>query len=228
MSESSTPINDTTPADTAATEQEQEQTTESATTEQEQPAPKRTRVKRGSVTYVVNPKTLEVRSYKGNPDFNPASEIAVLNPSGMSQLSTQVLVALYNKIRPEKPITKFRDRAAADKAMWPGLEVLAPKPLPGVAAMPAAKKKTAAKKAPATKTARKTAASNGAGRTSAFSGKTITKLVDENPRREGTFGYKSFALIKNGMTYEDYIAKGGRRQDLAWDVDRKFVKVSGK
>lgn len=64
------------------------------------------------------------------------------------------------------------------------------------------------------------------GRTSAFSGKRIKKLVKDNPRRKGTAGFKSFGLITSGMSYEDYLAKGGRRQDLAWDVDHKYVKVA--
>lgn len=61
---------------------------------------------------------------------------------------------------------------------------------------------------------------------STFSGKHIKKLVKDNPRREGTHGFKSFALITAGMTYEAYLAAGGRRQDLAWDVRHQFVRVS--
>jgi hypothetical protein len=49
--------------------------------------------------------------------------------------------------------------------------------------------------------------------------------VDKTPRREGTHGFKSFALIKNGMSYEAFIAAGGRTKDLAWDIDRKRVEA---
>jgi hypothetical protein len=84
------------------------------------------------------------------------------------------------------------------------------------------KKKVVAKKS---KGAKKTAATSG-GRPSSFSGKSLTKLADKNPRREGTHGFKSFSLIKNGMTYEAYLAAGGRRNDLAYDVARKHVKVA--
>lgn len=76
----------------------------------------------------------------------------------------------------------------------------------------------------ARKSSKKVAARRG--RASTFSGKRITKLTKENPRRKGTIGFKSFNLIKSGMTYEQYLAAGGRRQDLAWDVDHKYVKVS--
>lgn len=60
---------------------------------------------------------------------------------------------------------------------------------------------------------------------SQYSGKKIYKLVDKNPRREGTCGWKSFNLIKDGMTYEQYKAAGGRNSDLAWDIDHGFTEV---
>lgn len=212
--------------ETNPAENAQEETTvaeESAA--EESTATPEPKVKRGTITYAVNPETLEVRSYRGRPILDETKEIAVLGKEQMGRLSTPLLVKLYNRVRPEKPITKFRDRKAAEKTMWDALEVLAPKPLPGNTTMPAAAKKSARKSAAkkSTTTAKK---AGGAGRTSAFSGKTITKLVDKNPRREGTHGFNSFALIKNGMTYEQYVEKGGRRNDLQWDVDHKFVKVS--
>ena len=64
------------------------------------------------------------------------------------------------------------------------------------------------------------------GRPSAFSGKRITRLVKENPRRKGSAGFKSFSIIKSGMSYEQFLAAGGRRQDLAYDVAHKHVKVA--
>lgn len=84
-----------------------------------------------------------------------------------------------------------------------------------------ATKKKGKKKAAAKKTG------GGAGRPSVFAGKAIFKNTEggKNPRREGTAGHKSFALIKNGMTYESYASAGGRRQDLAYDVAKGYVKV---
>jgi hypothetical protein len=58
-----------------------------------------------------------------------------------------------------------------------------------------------------------------------YSGKKLYRLVDKNPRREGTCGWKSFALIKDGMTYEQYKAAGGRNSDLAWDIAHGFTEV---
>lgn len=61
---------------------------------------------------------------------------------------------------------------------------------------------------------------------SKFSGKFIRKLVTENPRREGTWGHKSFSLIPDeGISYEDYREAGGRNNDLQWDIDHKYVEV---
>lgn len=54
----------------------------------------------------------------------------------------------------------------------------------------------------------------------------IIKLVKTNPRIEGTFGHKSFSLIKNGMTVAQYQSKGGRRKDLHWDLSHGFVQVA--
>jgi len=60
-----------------------------------------------------------------------------------------------------------------------------------------------------------------------FAGKQLFPLVAENPRRAGSFGYHSMSLILAvpGLYYSTYIEKGGRPQDLQWDIDRKFVEV---
>ncbi len=56
-------------------------------------------------------------------------------------------------------------------------------------------------------------------------GKKIYKLVKENPRREGSIGWTSFNLIKDGMSYEEYIAAGGRAGDVQWDLDHGFIEL---
>lgn len=58
-----------------------------------------------------------------------------------------------------------------------------------------------------------------------FAGLRIFKLVDENPRRKGTCGWHSFNLYVDGMSFEDYRRKGGRNNDLKWDVDHGFVQL---
>jgi hypothetical protein len=41
-----------------------------------------------------------------------------------------------------------------------------------------------------------------------------------NPRREGSYGYRSMEIIiaNPGIAYEDYLARGGRRDDIDWDT----------
>lgn len=46
----------------------------------------------------------------------------------------------------------------------------------------------------------------------------IIKDVRRNPRQEGTWGYQSFSYIRSGMTVDKFLAKGGRRKDLRWDL----------
>lgn len=69
------------------------------------------------------------------------------------------------------------------------------------------------------------------GRNSMFDRKTF-RLADgikENPRREGTKGFKSMTIIMSagpkGIKYEDFLAQGGRRIDLAWDLVRDRIVV---
>lgn len=82
-------------------------------------------------------------------------------------------------------------------------------------------KKTSTKKT-STKKAKR---SGGPGRTSAFAGKRIIRLVKENPRRAGTRGYKSWRVIKKGMVYEDFLKAGGNRGALAKEVRLGRVKL---
>ena len=67
------------------------------------------------------------------------------------------------------------------------------------------------------------------GKKSQFEGGIIKSNMNANPRREGTWGYKSFELIlaagDEGISYEDFLAKGGRNKDLAWDWNHGFVSV---
>jgi|TARA_R110001599_G_scaffold28478_5_gene98493 hypothetical protein len=64
-----------------------------------------------------------------------------------------------------------------------------------------------------------------------FAGKMIRCNVTENPRREATKGFHSMGILINAsgdIPYEEYIALGGRRQDLAWDLDKGYVLVEDK
>tara|TARA_R100001086_G_scaffold122473_1_gene63018 strand:- start:81 stop:641 length:561 start_codon:yes stop_codon:yes gene_type:complete len=65
-----------------------------------------------------------------------------------------------------------------------------------------------------------------------YAGKTIKCLtmnrVVKNPRRENTKGFHSMGIIINAggsVSYEEYIAQGGRPNDLAWDLEKGHVEL---
>lgn len=135
------------------------------------------------------------------------------------------LVKWYNENSGSKPIKKFADKATAIarcKALAQAVKEL-------TSTEPAPKKGKAAKAEKAPKAAKAEVAPKAdgeKGRKSSFAGKKIYRLhKDGNPRRPGSFGYRSFALIKDGMSYEDYLAAGGRNTDLTWDVKHGFTEV---
>lgn len=52
----------------------------------------------------------------------------------------------------------------------------------------------------------------------------ITLLVTENPKRgKSTHRY---AIYQTGMTVDAYLAAGGRRANIAWDLKRGFIKLN--
>jgi len=61
--------------------------------------------------------------------------------------------------------------------------------------------------------------------TSKFAGVKLFAVGDVNPRRKGSIGYKSHALIRKnpGITYEAYVEKGGVPASLRYDFDSAFV-----
>ena len=66
------------------------------------------------------------------------------------------------------------------------------------------------------------------GRNSGFEGKMIKCLVEKNPRRQNTHGFHSMGILINAgepVSYESYIAQGGRRQDLAWDIQKGYAEI---
>ena len=68
------------------------------------------------------------------------------------------------------------------------------------------------------------------GRNSPWSGLKIIKLTKKgvNPHHDGTHSQRSFALIRSGMTVDEFMRKGGRNADLRVSIARGFVKLTGK
>ena len=59
------------------------------------------------------------------------------------------------------------------------------------------------------------------GRKSKFEGKLFEATVKDNPRRKGSHGFRSLQIIidRPWISYEDFIAAGGRQVDLRWDIN---------
>ena len=70
------------------------------------------------------------------------------------------------------------------------------------------------------------------GRKSQFVGKFLRAKVTENPRREGTKGHRSLAIIikagKKGIAHSEFIKLGGLNNDLGWDVTKERVELTDK
>src|SRR5580765_2430085 len=55
----------------------------------------------------------------------------------------------------------------------------------------------------------------------------IRLLVDHNPRRAGSKTYDRFTRYVDGMTYDDAIKSGIKRNDIVWDLERHYVEIDG-
>ena len=151
---------------------------------------------------------------------NVAKEIELV----LETMTGAKLAELYNTTVPEnKKIVKFRDHKTAVERT--------------LAAVLAFRDRTAIgygigelfKMIGENKGDKKASKPQHSGKKSQFEGGIIKSNMNANPRREGTWGYKSFELIlaagDEGISYEDFLAKGGRNKDLAWDWNHGFVSV---
>lgn len=138
------------------------------------------------------------------------------------------LVRFFNKITGQN-VAKFSDRKAAVRRIW-AAAAGAPVTEPVAQSIPAGKTDTPAQPTPVA-TEEKAAEAKKRGRqkgTGKFAGKTVFATKQGNPRRAGTAGFKSYEIIRgkaDGVPYSDYIAAGGRPNDLQWDIDHKWAEV---
>lgn len=98
---------------------------------------------------------------------------------------------------------------------------------------PAAKKTAAAKKPAAKKAASKAPSKKAAaapaveksGRAPKHAGNAVITVISEtNPKRADAA--KRFDLYTPGITVDEYIAAGGKRADVVWDVKQGFISVA--
>jgi hypothetical protein len=141
-----------------------------------------------------------------------------INEEILSGATLVGLAEMYNKaaleLDPEaRTISKFSSKEVAIKRTYGVLLQLAALEKQSKESRPTKKEKVVKEK------------TEHKGRSSNFSGKKLRPLVDENPRREGTWGFKSMAIILSnpGITYEDFVAAGGRNNDLVWDIKHGHV-----
>lgn len=61
-----------------------------------------------------------------------------------------------------------------------------------------------------------------------YAGKQLWCTKAVNPRRPGSHGFRSLAIIieQPGITYEQYLRAGGRLNDLTWDDEHNNVKFN--
>lgn len=65
------------------------------------------------------------------------------------------------------------------------------------------------------------------GRKATGAGKRLTAASSDNPRHKDSHGYRSLQIIIDtpGITTEDFVAAGGRLNDLRWDIKHGNVKA---
>ena len=147
-----------------------------------------------------------------------------------SSVTSQQMATLYNRFFDKQPVKGYPSKQAAARSMIALAQAKAVKvtELDKVESMSEVQVKAEKpKKAKADK-----ATGNGRrGRNSMFDGRRfkVKHPAMVNPRREGTKGHASFMLLldsPDGLKYEDYLAAGGRRVDLAWDLVHGNVEVA--
>lgn len=186
------------------------------------------------------------RTYTELPDYAPqrAAEIYLFDPDGVKRevssearahlerlagkpyrkevLPAEEAPAPVHQPKKERTMTEAAQAAAPAKRKAPA-KTAAEAPAP---AKKAAKKEEPKKGAPTKGASKKGEAAEPAGRGRApnIAGTAKIKiLVKENPKRGGAAD--RYALYKNGMTVDEYIAAGGKRADVNWDVAQGFIEV---
>lgn len=154
-----------------------------------------------------------------------------------SSISTGTLAALWNHHNPDTPVKRFADREEGAKQVFAIFErvAISAKKLSAHEGEKEVAKGATAKKGAAKAPAKKGTGAKGKGnpanlkvRKSKYTGMKLTASAEAkkaNPRKEGSHGYRSMEIIRNnpGITYEEFIAKGGRGNDLEWDVTKGNV-----
>ena len=164
----------------------------------------------------------------------------------LEALSVKTLADLYNLLA-ETPVKKFADKATGVKRLTALLEqhahevfeadgeydvrpISAPEQADPHAASNALIAGAVASnpelaelvKAPAKKT--KTTGGK-RGPAPDYSDDSVITVLVANPKRPSTASWDRFSLYKDGLTVGEFLSKGGRRADIAWDVKHEYISV---
>ena len=53
----------------------------------------------------------------------------------------------------------------------------------------------------------------------------IRLLVDDNPKRLGSAAYTRYTFYDDGITVNEYFRRGGRPEDIKWDLEHHYIKL---
>jgi hypothetical protein len=183
--------------------------------------------------YAIEAKTKQLRVFNDEKDArsNGNGFITFTTPEELCanpNTSGPFLVDVYNNALPKEQVKKFADRATGAKRvfkLFTSEKVLNLKPAEvspdenAEAIVENLKKVRTKKVQPRGKTA------------GSLSKKMVRSVVKQNPRREGTMAYDAFQILLDlggkPISFEDYVSKGGRRNDLAYDIVHGWAEVCG-
>jgi hypothetical protein len=155
----------------------------------------------------------------GMPVYTTEGELAA------GKASIAELARFHNTLVPaDKAVKTFKDKATAARRVWAVVQQSVEEPIseehPDNVPLDEPVNTEAVNDAPARR-GRKPG-------TGEFAGKTVFAKKQVNPRRAGTSGFASYEIIRGkaeGVPYADYIAAGGRPNDLRWDIEHKYAEV---
>lgn len=198
--------------------------------------------------FSINLKTYLFNRWKSSKDIpahvGDSADFALVEHAGeMGGLTLEELVRFWNKHVPkEYKRTRFKHLDEASSLcftlMTDGHEFITTQTQEDTTMAKTSKKKTASKKtgkktaSKKTKPATKEAGAK-RGRKSYYNGgkiKPAASLKGENPSRDGSKRHKAFEIIRKhpkGLSYDDYIAKGGTRTNLAYFEFMEQVTITG-
>lgn len=194
--------------------------------------------------YTINFIELTARGFKDTAAANyfaTGGEDVVARDVGVAEClaTNDQLKAFLKKLNPSGKVPD--DRAGLAKAIWAALEQKIEVDMGKVAPPPAARAYIAPlgrevsndrdrpAQAPGPRPTAKPKQQPGAPVRSAMAsgGQYIYPTKTTNPRREGTHGWNSMKIVleEPGITTAEYFKRGGRPNDLKWDIEKGNVVV---